>query len=454
MEGHGEALMIRTVAAAAIAATAFLLGVGSASAQNDAQDRCTETAVANLLADPLIKRDPLYWLAQVSARAAGQQSNDTAPSGAISIDGITAALSYADVERMLRPMLPPADWQTIYRNRAAVLLTTGQQPVVQAWQNCITGLGGGLGAYFQVVPNEPAAVELHVAYLRPDNAGELPTFRLTKNVTIEPRLGKVLGKPECLTRNYAYAPGSDCMAKLETPSAWSSGTITLSLTDGKAVKEISAFLPPRPALRGEQQTWPTEKMTTAWTTAHPNENPINVLSRYTDEKSGARAWDLGAQRDAEPGWYFIEGSATPAADGKYMLHSDDIQVVAKPSGGADQQDCSGGYRVDETGKILFIGIGLGVSQRGPSWCYVTITAMMAKLVFDPTRPASDVVLPAARRRPPQAAAPTAAATEPDATPAAAPLSPDRAALCAQRYRSFDPQTGTYLGTDGSRHPCR
>jgi hypothetical protein len=25
--------------------------------------------------------------------------------------------------------------------------------------------------------------------------------------------------------------------------------------------------------------------------------------------------------------------------------------------------------------------------------------------------------------------------------------------CAQRYRSYDPATGTYLGFDGLRHPC-
>jgi hypothetical protein len=28
-----------------------------------------------------------------------------------------------------------------------------------------------------------------------------------------------------------------------------------------------------------------------------------------------------------------------------------------------------------------------------------------------------------------------------------------AAYCAQRYRSYDPQSGTYLGYDGLRHPC-
>jgi len=30
---------------------------------------------------------------------------------------------------------------------------------------------------------------------------------------------------------------------------------------------------------------------------------------------------------------------------------------------------------------------------------------------------------------------------------------DDAASCAQRYRSYDPASGTYLGYDGERHPC-
>ncbi|MGB7253872.1 MAG: BA14K family protein, partial [Xanthobacteraceae bacterium] len=25
--------------------------------------------------------------------------------------------------------------------------------------------------------------------------------------------------------------------------------------------------------------------------------------------------------------------------------------------------------------------------------------------------------------------------------------------CATRFRSYDPATGTYLGSDGRRHPC-
>jgi BA14K-like protein len=26
--------------------------------------------------------------------------------------------------------------------------------------------------------------------------------------------------------------------------------------------------------------------------------------------------------------------------------------------------------------------------------------------------------------------------------------------CAQRFHSYDPSTGTYLGLDGTRHPCQ
>jgi hypothetical protein len=41
-----------------------------------------------------------------------------------------------------------------------------------------------------------------------------------------------------------------------------------------------------------------------------------------------------------------------------------------------------------------------------------------------------------------------------AVAAAPPVSDDDAvAYCMQRYRSYDPASGTYLGNDGRRHPC-
>ena len=41
----------------------------------------------------------------------------------------------------------------------------------------------------------------------------------------------------------------------------------------------------------------------------------------------------------------------------------------------------------------------------------------------------------------------------DGAVAVVPGGGDDAAYCAQRYRSYDPASGTYLGYDGQRHPC-
>ena len=35
----------------------------------------------------------------------------------------------------------------------------------------------------------------------------------------------------------------------------------------------------------------------------------------------------------------------------------------------------------------------------------------------------------------------------------APAGGDSVAYCMQRYKSYDPASGTYLGYDGQRHPC-
>ena len=37
--------------------------------------------------------------------------------------------------------------------------------------------------------------------------------------------------------------------------------------------------------------------------------------------------------------------------------------------------------------------------------------------------------------------------------AAVPASDSDAAYCAQRYKSYDPASGTYLNYDGNRYPC-
>jgi hypothetical protein len=42
----------------------------------------------------------------------------------------------------------------------------------------------------------------------------------------------------------------------------------------------------------------------------------------------------------------------------------------------------------------------------------------------------------------------------DSAPVVVEAAPDGdASYCAQRYKSYDPSSGTFLGYDGLRHPC-
>ena len=49
---------------------------------------------------------------------------------------------------------------------------------------------------------------------------------------------------------------------------------------------------------------------------------------------------------------------------------------------------------------------------------------------------------------------SALAAQAQPAPVYAGVSPNAIAYCSQKYRSFDPASGTYLGFDGQRHACQ
>jgi hypothetical protein len=124
--------MTRTLVACSGAALAIALGVVPGIAQTEAQDRCKDVLARQVFSNPEVKQDTFYWLARFSADVA--QKSDGPPDAPFTFDGITAALSPTDVDHLLRPLLAPTDWQTIYQNRAAVLLASGQEPILKVWQ--------------------------------------------------------------------------------------------------------------------------------------------------------------------------------------------------------------------------------------------------------------------------------------------------------------------------------
>jgi hypothetical protein len=73
-----------------------------------------------------------------------------------------------------------------------------------------------------------------------------------------------------------------------------------------------------------------------------------------------------------------------------------------------------------------------------------------------TPPPPGAVPPGYAGAPPVGAPPAFAGAPPVGDPsryAGGPPSDDAVASCMRRFRSYDPQTGTYLGNDGQRHHC-
>jgi hypothetical protein len=64
------------------------------------------------------------------------------------------------------------------------------------------------------------------------------------------------------------------------------------------------------------------------------------------------------------------------------------------------------------------------------------------------------VLEANRPRPREPAGAMASAPSGGSNAYASMASSANASSCTQRYRSYDPASGTFLGYDGARHPCR
>src|SRR3977135_3104484 len=139
--------MFRIVATGSVAAVVTLGSLLPAAAQTEAQDRCKDVLSEQAFDTPASDNNTFYSLSRFSAEAGGSQNALGASDASFTFRGITATLSSADVEHVLRPLLSAAEWQTINQNRFAVLLMSGQEQILKAWRDCIADQGGGLTVY-------------------------------------------------------------------------------------------------------------------------------------------------------------------------------------------------------------------------------------------------------------------------------------------------------------------
>jgi len=367
----------------------FLL-MPTAVAQSDA-DSCKDILVNKVFNTLKVTNDTFFWMTYASMTDQELQKDESSKNSfSIGYAGITLGLSKEDASRLRSRFSQSIKEEVVYQNRSSLLLESGQENIVNAWRECMQNKGGGLSAYFAVVPGRKDLVDLHIVF---DHAKgfDPPSLKIAKDVDIDASEFKVVSGADCLKKGYTFKPGDVCTPRLRTKTAWSSDVFNMSLTDGRNSKDLSFYLGPRAILGIETKPWPSATVRAVWAKDHRNQ-PVNQLSRYADEATGGRAWDLSNERPVEEGWFFVEGKRQLVRnDSKgsylYSVQSDYIKSDATTSGVAnttygDGNSCTYGYRVDPTATTLSIGIGLGAAGPGEHRCTVTYTATMARFVWD------------------------------------------------------------------------
>src|SRR5262249_24847987 len=146
------------------------------------------------------------------------------------------------------------DVRVIYNHRASVLLMSGQENILKAWSECMGKQGGGLSVYFRpVADTDDKLWELHIEYLPATDPDKFNprTLTLTRNARMDPQVAVVADTDKdktCLNEGYKYRPTDNCTIKFVATDPWSSDTINITVTDGKNVKDIGAYLAPRAKL--------------------------------------------------------------------------------------------------------------------------------------------------------------------------------------------------------------
>ena len=106
------------------------------------------------------------------------------------------------------------------------------------------------------------------------------------------------------------------------------------------------------------------------------------------------------------------------------------------------------------GYVVYEGYGQPVYAPGCYWASQPIYDAGGRVVGYTGQPVQ--VCPGYAGGPPGGAPPGYAGGPPAGAPpgyAGGPPAGDPVAYCMQRFRSYDPRTGTYLGNDGQRHSC-
>ena len=372
---------------ALVIALVWVLGTISPSfAQFRAQDQCKDVLINAVFDTKKFYHDEYFKMSHISDEKRETSRTQQQDSSIwVNYLGIPGGLSSSDKSTLRDTLAKHVDLRILFNNRTYALLQTGQKEIIDAWSMCMANHGGGPTVYFTEVEGNPTKVNLHIQNLR-GNGFRGADLTVARTVAIDPELGTVETRHECLMEGYPLKWGSECTVSIKTRSGWRADTITVPLKDGDNTHiDFPAYLAPRIKLVSEIKTWPSPQIQAAWVKnkMEPNVTGPNAIKwsyggKHNDNRSLMYTNANNNCIAAEEGWLFLDGEKRPHKDNKNVSVSDFVHVEAQGPVGL----CTVNWHIAPDKKYICIGGVLGSGMNpNPHSCSVSIIATMARFMW-------------------------------------------------------------------------
>jgi hypothetical protein len=304
-----------------------------------------------------IKHDSFYnsvLLANIDSMSSDEQKS--AFGAGMTIQGIPFNINENEARLLKTQLSQHYDFEIIYKESTSVLLMTGQEAIIKAWQDCMAQRAG-LAIRFEPLDGATGKnAFVHVDYYRtsqPGNPALFPPLELTENVYIDASAAEVKSGADCLEKGMIYRALDSCTIQLAIKSAWTTMPLVFHIKSTAGRASPYAYLAPRAQMKGS--TVP--------------------FSGATGRIYAFDHWVYGdwVIKDAPAGYVFLK---------------DSIKTATQPAGAAvGTSSCQADYALDTSQTHLQYRANIiGVPYKADWYCTITISATLATVLWDPPPP--------------------------------------------------------------------
>lgn len=329
-------------------------------AATSAQDSCKDALVNGVMKQERVRTETYSRLVILSRLNRRTQQEDTDKGGiGIEYGDIVVNLTRSEARRMADELEKSFSLDSIYRNQADVLLTSGDPEILKTWLECMQERGG-LSLRFE--PRTPTEGVLHMRYFAPSNLPEDTDPRLVIKEDVKlPDGVTVKAQPQCLKQDYTFMVQHRCQVVLGLDTAWTEGTVSVMTNQGG----VDAYIAPRAEIKVLTKNWPSTAI-------------LNDKKRLTNWQ--ARAWAFDSPSD-------LVERCEEAPDGYSFV--DKLVTIKKVSlGGAETyKSCKFGYDLKGGTQLCWSArVGRPMPEARDYYCRSWGRAVVVKYQWDPVKP--------------------------------------------------------------------